>query len=73
MITEILPEMIEWGPLCIADLFQNKRSLFLTYVYLFFKNFFPNFFNLYITFQYRRYNISEEKKIAHFTTFAEVT
>ena len=21
---EILPEMIEWGPLCIIDLFQNK-------------------------------------------------
>ena len=22
--SEILPEMIEWGPLCITDLFQNK-------------------------------------------------
>ena len=24
VISEILPEMIEWGPLCITDLFHNK-------------------------------------------------
>ena len=23
-LADILPEMIEYGPLCIADLFQNK-------------------------------------------------
>ena len=25
---EILPEMIEWGPLCITDLFQNKSAAY---------------------------------------------
>ena len=29
MEAEILPEMIEWGHLCITDLFQNKPVAYL--------------------------------------------
>ena len=37
--SEILTEMIEWGPLCIAHLFQNKSvAYFFVYNY-FWKNF----------------------------------
>ena len=45
-MTEILPEMIEWGPLCITDLFQNKS---LAYFNPKWNTYFP-FFNIFFAF-----------------------